>query len=782
MKKITFIVAFISIVHIICAVGSDIMTQDYLRYRLDDGSITIVSAVTKNVTTLSIPSHIGGVPVVSIADDAFAGCTSLTSITIPNGVTRIGCRVFYNCRLLNNLTIPNSVISIGSGIFHNCYSLTNLTMPTFLVNIPANTFRSCRSLSKLTIPIGVTSIGDNAFTGCKSLRTVILPDTVMHISPLAFADTVTRPETAGITIGGTEYRYTDMTQVLTEHITVRGDQESGAFITGRDVTLAPYRIGKFLVTNRLYRQIMCSDTDTSSDITSVDDTRNDMNIYYPALNVTFYEAITFCNKLSLRSGLMPCYTVDGIDDWDSLRWDDIPTERTASWDQAECDYSQDGYRLPTEAELEFAARGGDPADKAKWGCLTSQIGSLITMTDITADISAHAVDSGTPNPLGLYDITGKAAQLCNDRWITAVRRGIAVNPIGYDALSERMCLGSPSSMPNTDTDKILLRSPAPITAQSESAKHNVGLPVGLRLARTVCRPIVCSVTFLPDSAPDLQPKIESNATDTSGDVTNDSDNDTYYRYVKYGKTVSKPDNPYTDGQTFIGWFSDIDGRSLYDFRCPITQDTQIYGRFISRRSPISAPRMQTIIRKHQTADVSADRLGIDSSSDVTLTAYQLSIDAVSGTLFASVMGYAPQTSDDSTAPVGDISVWQAIAFCNKLSIRAGRTPCYNVEGIDDWIGVPFCDIPMNADTAWETLTTDMTADGYRLPTAAELIYAEQHNNSDKDTDKTDDAADYKTTSVTIALPAEQRLLSKDKVIPPWRRQIGAILRLARTIK
>ena len=89
---------------------------------------------------------------------------------------------------------------------------------------------------------------------------------------------------------------------------------------------------------------------------------------------------------------------------------------------------------------------------------------------------------------------------------------------------------------------------------------------------------------------------------------------------------------------------------------------------------------------------------------------------------------------------------------------------------------------MNADTAWETLTTDMSADGYRLPTAAELIYAEQHNNSDKDTDKTDDAADYKTTSVTIALPSEQRLLSKDKVIPPWHRQIGAILRLARTIK
>ena len=50
MKKITFIVAFISIVHIICAVGSDIMTQDYLRYRLDDGSITIF-AVNRSLDT-----------------------------------------------------------------------------------------------------------------------------------------------------------------------------------------------------------------------------------------------------------------------------------------------------------------------------------------------------------------------------------------------------------------------------------------------------------------------------------------------------------------------------------------------------------------------------------------------------------------------------------------------------------------------------------------------------------------------------------------------------------
>ncbi|MBP5707141.1 MAG: leucine-rich repeat protein [Spirochaetales bacterium] len=719
IKKLLISLIFILAWLILFAQESQDMTTGNIRYRIAEHQAVIISAVSKNITAVTIPSYIDGMPVTAIEDDAFSGCTSLTKIDIPNGVIRIGNRAFFNCRLLKNLTIPNSVISIGTGAMHNCYSLTNLTLPNFLVNIGANTFRSCRSLQQLTIPVGVTTIGDYAFSGCKSLRTVVLPDTVMQISPLAFADSTIRLETSDLTIGGTEYSYTGMTQVMTEHKTINGKALHGAFIAGRNVTLAPYQIGKFLVTQELFEQIMKHNpsecVDNNERFLNSDD---QISQYKPVENVNFYQAITFCNKLSLRCGMMPCYAVEGIDDWDALQWDDIPTDRSEAWDMAECDYSQNGYRLPTEAELEFAARGGDPNDSKNWDYFTEYYDG--TMPDSTGDLGSHQVDNSTPNSLGLYDVSGNVAQLCNDSW-SKILCGTAVNPIGFNPQTEqqtdRLCFGCPWGVPNGE--KTLVRCPAPIQKTSSQ--------IGFRLARSVSQPTLCAVTFFRMNA-------ETNTAE-----------ETHSEYVKYGKTISMPeklaDENNTDedfdedtsdenqktGQVFVGWFAEEDAITLYDFHSPITQDTQIYGKFISRTAAITAPRMMTIIRKHQTADLSADLIGLDSSSDttVTLQAYQLSQNEVSRSLFASVMGYAPPSPDnDGSAPVNDISFWQAVTFCNKLSLRAGRTPCYAVDGIDDWIGLSFCDIPTKADPAWDALTTDLSADGYRLPTKAELVYAQ----------------------------------------------------------
>ena len=58
--------------------------------------------------------------VVSIDDSAFGGCSGLTSITIPNSITRISSRAFRKCSGLTSITIPNSVTSIGSSAFSVC--------------------------------------------------------------------------------------------------------------------------------------------------------------------------------------------------------------------------------------------------------------------------------------------------------------------------------------------------------------------------------------------------------------------------------------------------------------------------------------------------------------------------------------------------------------------------------------------------------------------------------------------------------------------------------------
>ena len=81
--------------------------------------------------------------VTCIGYSAFDGCTSLTSITIPNSVTSIGGDAFYGCSGLTSITIPNSVTSIGSSAFYGCSGLTSITIPNSVTSIRSGTFSGC---------------------------------------------------------------------------------------------------------------------------------------------------------------------------------------------------------------------------------------------------------------------------------------------------------------------------------------------------------------------------------------------------------------------------------------------------------------------------------------------------------------------------------------------------------------------------------------------------------------------------------------------------------------
>ena len=134
-----------------------------------DGGCRIRQYTGPEVGAVYIPSCIGGKKVVAIGEGAFVQRSSLTSITIPNGVTEIGGNAFTGCESLAKIIVPNGVTKIGEGAFAFCTSLAILILPDSLTEIGFQAFLSCESLISVTIPEGVTEIGSFAFQNCDCL-------------------------------------------------------------------------------------------------------------------------------------------------------------------------------------------------------------------------------------------------------------------------------------------------------------------------------------------------------------------------------------------------------------------------------------------------------------------------------------------------------------------------------------------------------------------------------------------------------------------------------------
>lgn len=147
------------------------------------GDIVIPSTVTYQGRTLTV---------IRIWENsskdrgAFSDCPSLTSVVIPNSVTRIGKNAFYECGTLTSVEIPNSVTEIGEGAFYKCSALTSIEIPSSVTKIEYQTFKYCWSLTSVEIPNSVTEIGSSAFSECNSLTSVKIPDSVTKIYSYAF--------------------------------------------------------------------------------------------------------------------------------------------------------------------------------------------------------------------------------------------------------------------------------------------------------------------------------------------------------------------------------------------------------------------------------------------------------------------------------------------------------------------------------------------------------------------------------------------------------------------
>lgn len=184
------------------------LTYDVFTYNIIHGEVEITGCEKSANGAVVVPSAIDGYPVTSIGDSAFAFCSGLTSValpdsvkeigsnafsycsiesmTIPDGVTSIKGRTFESCEKLKNVIIPSSVTTIGNAAFAHCIALESITIPNSVTTIDDNAFTECEHLASIKIPDGVTSIGFWAFKNCIGLEKIIIPESVETIGTEAF--------------------------------------------------------------------------------------------------------------------------------------------------------------------------------------------------------------------------------------------------------------------------------------------------------------------------------------------------------------------------------------------------------------------------------------------------------------------------------------------------------------------------------------------------------------------------------------------------------------------
>ncbi|MDD3174085.1 MAG: leucine-rich repeat domain-containing protein [Herbinix sp.] len=122
--------------------------------------------------------------------DIFAGCTSLTSIAVPEGITTLPDYAFSGCTYLQTVSLPSTLQTIGDYAFYNCTGFSSFIVPSTVTKIGDGAFQNCEGLTSVSLSYGLKSIGESAFLGCSGFTLLSLPDSITTIGYQAFKDCV----------------------------------------------------------------------------------------------------------------------------------------------------------------------------------------------------------------------------------------------------------------------------------------------------------------------------------------------------------------------------------------------------------------------------------------------------------------------------------------------------------------------------------------------------------------------------------------------------------------
>ena len=488
------------------------------------GSVTSIGASAfdgcSGLTSMTLPNSL-----TSIADRAFASCFGLRTLTLPDSVASIGEAAFIGCHRMTRISLPKSVTSIGNGAFAYCWGLTSLILPKSVTSIGEYAFSGCTGLTgvyfagtpptlgsgvfdnnnKATVyfPVGfpgwgstfgghptspwlpavisVTSTGlrTNRFgfdiTGGGGLIVVVEASTDLA-NPTWFP-----VETN--TLSGDLFYFSDprWTDYHARFYRLRSQDENGgntnapkgmvliaagAFLMGdafddglgpwdynaetpvHTVYVSAFYMDRTEVTKGLWDEVYQWATNHGYSFEHGAQGKADN---HPAHSMPWYDAVKWCNARSEKEGRTPAYYTDsGLSVWYRAG----QAEPYVNWSS--------GYRLPTEAEWEKAARGGRSGHRFPWADAdtithsqanyNSPTGSVFYAYDTSPTQGFHPmfndgvypytspVEYFAPNGYGLYDMAGNVWEWCWD-WYGSYSGGLETDPRGPTTGSSRVDRG-----------------------------------------------------------------------------------------------------------------------------------------------------------------------------------------------------------------------------------------------------------------------------------------------------------------------------------------------------
>lgn len=468
--------------------------------------------------------------------------------------------------------------------------------------------------------------------------------------------------------------------------------ESGYFYNGTaDVALSSFYIDKYEVTQGEYEAVMGINPSSGYGNGNA----------YPVNDMTWFDAIRYCNLRSLQEGFTPCYNYNNEgtnpNDWTN-GWNN-GTSRTHFY----FDFSANGYRLPTEMEWMYAAKGGNLTSATEYNQWpgTNSSTALIDYAwywDDGSPIGVKEVGGKLPNELGLYDMAGNVKEKCWDIYAEEYNNYGQVNPTGpFNPIASEInmfrILRGGSSWGSTYSCKVTIRFH--VTPIFDAPGE------GFRLVRSIdeAEPqITQNPTILPE------PGIYSD--EISITLSGGLGRSRLY-YTLDGSIPNETSLEYTEPFTIA------------------SNSTVTVKAYKSGCLP-----SEVISAEYLIIDLAEDFVIVEggpvawSDDEATVSSFLMSKFEVTQAKYEAVMGENPSNSIGANKPVEQVSWYDTVKFCNLLSMQDGLTPCYEVEG--------YGTDPDNWPDNWEDTSTvfiyNTSANGYRLPTQNERRYAAKGGN------------------------------------------------------